>query len=302
MTKIISIINYKGGVGKTTTTLNVGAALSKFHSKKVLLIDLDPQTNLTLSLMPFKKWKKAVTVSGSIKDLFEAYINRNYSYSVKNAIIKNPVNNKKYKNLDILPAHLGMLLIDLQLAQSFILMGDYEDKWLEIWGHKSILYKNLKLIENEYDVILIDCPPNFNIITQNAIFASDFYIIPSIPDYLSVLGMKIIEGLIKEIDNVSTKIAEILKRKYVSTPILGILFTRVKIGSSGPVQLHKTKMKQINKMYPKKAFNNYITDSIAIPESSGEYVPIFEYKKSKAKHSQNQFKKLAEEIVERLKL
>ncbi len=304
MAKIISVINFKGGVGKTTVTLNVGTALAKYHQKRVLLIDTDPQTNLTLSLMSFKEWKAVAEKSGSIKDLFEAFMERNSSYSIRNSIIKTPVQVDgiiRVSNMDLLPSHLSMLLIDINLAKSFVVMGEYEDRWLEMWEHRAILKKGLSEIADDYDIILIDCPPNFNIITQNAIFSSDYYIIPAIPDYLSLLGLKIIDGLVKEINDIGKKISDKLNKHYTVTEILGILFTRVKLGTKGPVHLHDDKMKQVEEIYPDKFFHNYITDSIAIPEASGECLPIFEYKNQKATSSQEQFKELTEEIFYKLK-
>lgn len=303
MAKIISIINFKGGVGKTTTTLNIGAGLAKFHDKKVLLIDLDPQTNLTLSMMSFKLWKDRVDESGSIKDLFEAFMNRDVSYAVSNSIIKSPIRDDKnilIPKLDLVPSHLSMLLIDLQLAKSFVIMGEFESKWVEMWEHRSILKQGLLDIKDDYDLILIDCPPNFNVVTQNAIFSSDYYIIPSIPDYLSVIGMKVIGGLVEEIDSIGEKVSNILKRNYSRTELLGILFNRVKIGSTGPVHLHQSKMEQIDNMYPNKRFESYISDSIALPESNVKCIPVFEYKSSKAHNSQEQFKLLCDEIINRI--
>ncbi len=304
MAKIISIINFKGGVGKTTIALNIGAGLAKNHSQRILLIDTDPQTNLTFSLLPFNRWKKQVEENGSIKNLFEAFMERNLSYTVKSSIIKKPVivnDDERISHLDLLPSHLSMLLIDVHLAKSFVIMGEFEDKYLEMWEHRSIMRNGLQEIMDDYDLIIIDCPPNFNIVTQNAIFSSDCYIIPAIPDYLSVLGMKVIDGLVKEIDYIGKNISPKLKRKYKETDILGIVFNRVKLGSKGPVHLHSSKMAQIEEMYPNKVFKNYITDSIAIPESTGECVPIYEYDNPKAKNSKDQFTDLTQEIFNRIK-
>jgi chromosome partitioning protein len=301
MAKIISIINFKGGVGKTTIALNIGAGLAQYHSQRVLLIDTDPQTNLTFSLMPFNNWKKQVEENGSIKNLFEAFMDRNLSYSVKSSIMSKSINGlEKIYIIDLLPSHLSMLLIDVHLAKSFVIMGEFEDKYLEMWEHRAILKNGLKEVHDDYDIIIIDCPPNFNIVTQNAIFASDCYIIPAIPDYLSVLGMKVIDGLVKEIDDIGKNISPKLNRDYKITDILGIVFNRVKLGSKGPVQLHSSKMKQIEEKYPNKLFQNYITDSIAIPESTGECIPIFEYDNPKAKNSKEQFKELTNEIYSRI--
>ncbi len=303
MAKIVSVINFKGGVGKTTITLNLGAALAKYHNKRVLLIDTDPQTNLTFSLLPFGEWKEKVEYNGSIKNLFEAFMERNISYSIKDSIIKNPIKkdgNVKIENLDLLPSHLSMLLIDVHLAKSFVIMGEFEDKWLEMWEHRSIIKNGLSEIRNKYDIILIDCPPNFNIVTQNSIFASDFFIIPAIPDYLSVIGMKVIDGLVKEIDEIGTKIAPKLNKAYPQTEILGVVFNRVKLGSRGPVHLHAEKMAQIKESYKNKTFNSYITDSIAIPESIGKCLPIFEHNDNKAENSKEQFMNLAKEVYDKM--
>ena len=125
MGKVISFINYKGGVGKTTTTYHVGCSLALFHGKRVLLIDVDPQANLTFLCATPGRWETFKRVNGTIADLFNAYLKDSFeTYPMSNVIWKSPIetyaNGKvsadAVRNLDMTPSDVDLLGIDIDLA------------------------------------------------------------------------------------------------------------------------------------------------------------------------------------------
>jgi len=167
MSKIISISNHKGGVGKTTSTINIGAGLVEL-GKKVLLIDLDPQANLSQSLgYP----DEDVNIYGAFKG----------DYKIQ------PI--QVVKGLDIIPSTLHLSGAEVEVSE--------EAK------AKYILKKLLEPIRASYDYILIDCPPSLGLLTINAFIASDEVFIPLQAQYLAIQGLT---KLIDVIDRVNSKL------------------------------------------------------------------------------------------------
>lgn len=167
--KIISFINHKGGVGKTTTTLNLGKALSK-EGKKVLIIDFDPQANLSLSIK-----KNGLTPN------ITQILTQNPPISIKNAI------HSISDNFDIIPTSLDLSSTEIQLQN-------------DVNGYFK-LKKYLKELNSEYDYILIDCPPSLGILTFNALIASKFAIIVVQAEFLAVQGLQTITNFIEQLQD-----------------------------------------------------------------------------------------------------
>ncbi len=158
MTRVISISNHKGGVGKTTSVVNLGAALANFK-KKVLLVDMDPQANMSVSF--------------GISDAEE-----NVYMALKGEQILKPIN--VYKNLDIIASTLDLSGAETELSAEA--------------GREYIFQELLEPIKANYDYVLIDCPPSLGLLTVNAFTASDEIFIPIQPHYLAIKGLtKILE-------------------------------------------------------------------------------------------------------------
>ena len=183
MTKVISMINLKGGVGKTTTTLAIAEFLSQVHKKKVLVIDLDPQTNATVALIGEKKWKEKNELGETVCQMFKDKLDQTSRFKISTAIEKNVSNlGGGIEGLDLLPSSLD--LIEIQDTISKI-----SDQEFNLTSPVMILKEHVENIKKKYDFILIDCPPNLGIITNNGILISDYYLIPTIPDILSTYGI-----------------------------------------------------------------------------------------------------------------
>ena len=159
MGKVIAIANQKGGVGKTTTAINLAASLAALE-KKVLIIDADPQANTTsgLNFSPDNDEKRT---------LYEVMIGE---LDVHNALIQTEIS-----NLHMVPSHINLVAVEIEML-------DAEDR-------ESILKKAIAPIRNEYDYIVIDCSPSLGLITVNSLTAADSVMIPVQPAFFALEGL-----------------------------------------------------------------------------------------------------------------
>ena len=157
MGKVISIANQKGGVGKTTTSINLSTILAK-KGKKVLLIDADPQGNGTSGLGINKEQKFSV-----------------YDVLIEDIEVENTLQKTQVKNLDLCPSNINLAGAEVQLVS----MEDREYR----------LKTKLDIIKNKYDYIIIDCPPSLGLVTLNAFTASDSVLIPVQCEYYALEGL-----------------------------------------------------------------------------------------------------------------
>lgn len=200
--KIVSFINLKGGVGKTTLCLSIGEFLAFAMKKDVLIIDLDSQSNLTSaivspSIIDIYKAKK-----GSIYHLFNDLLSEEPTFHVWNleeAVVPPTSCSNIRKN-----EHLSAILSLPELGQFDESLAEALEKCLKAEGKKlknirwtvewrKILKNRLEPLRSKYDYILIDCPPSLSLFTSNALVASDYYLTPISPEYLSIQGLDLIQ-------------------------------------------------------------------------------------------------------------
>lgn len=188
---IVSVINYKGGVGKTTLTANLAAELA-WRGHKVLMIDLDAQASLTFSFITPDDWQTNYANNKTIKNWFDSFdVGSPLPLS---DIIFTPGAVASYLRarqgkLDLIASHLGLINVDLELATKLGGANLTQAKRNFLTVHSMLATGLSKLDVDAYDLVLIDCPPNFNIVTKTAIIASNFLLVPARPDYLSTLGI-----------------------------------------------------------------------------------------------------------------
>ncbi len=245
MSRVISISNHKGGVGKTTSVVNLGAAFANLK-KKVLLIDMDPQANMTVSL----------GIEESENNIYKA---------LKGEQNLTPI--KIYKNLDIIASTLDLSGAETELSAEA--------------GREYIFGELLEPIRNNYDYIIIDCPPSLGLLTVNAFTASDEIFIPIQPHYLAIKGLtKILE--------VVNKIKKRLNRNLEITGVFVTMFDRRKI-------LHKDIYETIITYFQDRVFRTQIRENIALAEAPSAGLDIFRY--DAKSNGADDYTYLAKEII-----
>lgn len=211
MSKVISVINLKGGVAKTTTTVQLAECLSSEFGKRVLVIDLDPQTNATIALIGEDRWNTLNENKQTLFHLFNDKLHKTNEFNIADAI-QPDVSNLKLSKLSLLSSSIQ--LIDIQdRIEDIASKSNFSINPMEVL--KSAIHTYL----NDYDYVLIDCPPNLGFITQNGIEISDYYLIPTVPDRLSTYGIPQIIKKIKDLSlwrNLQIKCLGLIITKYVS--------------------------------------------------------------------------------------
>ena len=232
MGKIIAIANQKGGVGKTTTSVNLAASLGVLE-QKILLIDSDPQANASSGL-----GIDIDTVRNGTYQLLE------HTVSAKDAIVKT-----NSPNVDIIPAHIDLVAIEIELV-------DKDER-------EYMLKKALKEIKDDYDYILIDCAPSLGLITLNSLVAADAVIIPIQCEYFALEGLGKLLNTIKGVQKIHNK----------ELDIEGLLLTMY----DSRLRLSNQVVEEVKKHFENMVFKTIIQRNVRLSEAPSHGESIIKY-------------------------
>ena len=238
MSHVFSTINLKGGVGKTTTTVALADYFSSAMHKSVLVIDLDPQTNATVMMIGEDKWRKLNQREHTVARLFKDALDPdNKRFDFDKTLQKGVSNVRGALTVDLLPSSLD--LIDVQDRLVTISTG----RFFAV-NPTELLWRAVKPHLDNYDVVIVDCPPNLGIITLNGLRISDGFLIPTIPDVLSTYG---IPQILSRIEQFSNEIAETIEP-------LGIAITKYQANST----VHRNTVKRLRSNGSPRVFDTLI--------------------------------------------
>jgi chromosome partitioning protein len=287
--KVISVINYKGGVGKTTLTSNIAGELA-YRGYDVLMIDLDPQASLTFSFIDPEYWREEVSSNKTIKNWFSTKKKEKEKNFNKLIITPEAVNDALdgRGKLELVSSHLELINVDLELATQ---LGGVDQQQIGenyIKVHRR-LKDGLKQIPKEaYDYVIIDCPPNFNIVTKCAIVASDYVLIPAKPDYLSTMGIDYLQASINKLVADYNGFCEKMEDEDddyqpISPEIIGVVFTMVQFYGGMPINACRQYIDKTKDLgFP--VFDNYMRENKTLYADAPRYgVPVvLNYKRNRA--------------------
>jgi len=251
--KIISFSNQKGGVGKTTSAVNIAASLG-ILGNKVLLIDLDPQGNATSGVGIAKK-----SLKYSVNDVLTG------GASAKDAIIVT-----EFENLSILPANISLASAEYNLYQET--------------GAQDIMKKALAPIKDDYDYIIIDCPPSLSMLTVTAMVASDGVVIPMQCEFYALEGLSQLTVTINRIKN----------NYNSSLNITGILITMY----NSRLLLSLQVINELNKHYSDKLFSTHVSRGVKVSEAPGFGMPVYYH--DKRSKGAKEYLAIAKELATRI--
>lgn len=266
--KIIAFINFKGGVGKTANVVNIGAALAKYHDRKVLIVDLDAQSNASLWLMQPQHWREHTRdLTRSVYQIFYDHIVGTSLFHFERAIVKG-VPHQKFPliaNLDLLPSVVEMISIEDKIHQN---------RYAPMY---TFLFKSLSPFLDGYDYVFLDCPPNLYSVTKNALFTADYCVIPYIPDFLSLSGFEVLVDTIQEFYNRVSARMTARKKPQVAAFIINHFAQRKNVFELGinelKILIHQ--LKPSGKIHPQAALlTPYVRFNVHIAESTSEHLPV----------------------------
>ena len=252
MGKIIAVANQKGGVGKTTTAVNLTAALGA-HGYRTLLVDVDPQGNSTSGLGVNKRGLKHST----------------YDLLVSGTPAEQILVHTPFQNVDLLPSNIALAGAEIELVE-------LENRALQL---KSALIR----LKNQYDFILIDCPPSLGIITLNAFTASDTLLIPIQCEYYALEGLSQLIATLRQV-----------KRLYnPNIDIEGVLLTMY----DSRLNLTAQVVEELKKYFPQKIYRTVIPRNVRLSEAPSFGQPVMYY--DRASKGCAAYDELAIELLEK---
>ena len=278
--RVIAFINYKGGVAKTTTTYHVGCSLAQHFNKRVLFVDIDPQTNLTFLCSAIEDWGKFKDNNGTIADMYRRFLKRK-ALNTKNFIWREPVGaslRRPIRNLDLIPCDIDLIGEDLggaPVSGTFPSLQMLRRQSSEYLRERSFLRRIFKEVQDQYDYILIDCPPNLYLMTQNALIAANWYVVTAIPDHLSTIGLNILQRKVREIGANLEAAQNFAGRSGAKVAAIGgIVFVRARLGGSRITNVHRDTIAQVQAEQG-NCFQHHTTELIGFGEAAEQSLPVW---------------------------
>jgi chromosome partitioning protein len=285
--------------------------LALYHEKRVLLVDIDPQTNLTFLCAVQHRWQQYKNRGGgTIVSLYKRYL-EGKEVDISKGIWKSPIQSRDgdplASNLDLIPSDLELLvdqdvkvLGSTKLSKANPLAVQVSEIKIRAEHYvipRIFLKQVLKQCDKDYDYVLIDCPPNLYLLTQNALLSSQYYIITALPDHLSTIGMRQLINRADDLSNLLISHGKLIGQILSKPEVGGIIFVRVL--RQQLTRIHAETMDKVRHDYRDLVFNDNTTELTGYQEASVDAMPVFLYRSANAKRAADQYLAITDEFVRR---
>lgn len=285
MAKRISIINFKGGVGKTTLSFNLAAGLVRYHGARVLVVDMDHQSSLSIVCLGAANWQKIVSAKKTVTEIFRPFVSQSPMPAAE-IVASTQLNQKYYAGLKIVPASLQLDDVEIELTSSHhgnAIQSEWDKRtlicrWLEETG-----------VDGNFDYVIFDCPPATKIVSQNAIAASHGYIVPVIPEAVMERGAPHLAGMVKDgIDKRMNALATLGTSRPIYVPdtrLAGIAVTRIQTHGaalSGYTDDHTQHLHSLRNYWKSDLITPHIVAGTGISQALADGAPVYDHA-----HNQN---------------
>lgn len=307
MATVIAFINYKGGVAKTTSAYHIGCWLAGMKEKRVLLIDIDPQTNLTFLCASVEDWQKRKKDPGTILHMYRRYVDRKPIDTGK-YIWREPIrlrDGRRHPRVHLIPCDIDLIGEDVatgDIVGSYPSMAKLKEQAVSVLRDRQFLCRVVGEVGSEYDYVIIDCPPNLYLMTQNALLAADYYIVTAIPDHLSTIGLNTLHGKVRDMDRMLDSAATLVGKRHAGYAELGgILFVRVRIGGQIMTNAHSDKMAEVRSSFGDKCFDAHTTELIGYTEAAANSLPVWLHDSDNARRAagKQEYPKVVDQMLQR---
>ena len=281
MAKRISIINFKGGVGKTTLSYQLAAGLVRYHSPaRVLVVDMDHQSSLSIVCLGAQAWNRAVAADQTVNEIFKPFIGQSPHMPGLEIISGTHLSPRYYANLHVVPASLQLDDIEIELTASH-----HGNAIQSEWNKRTLLCRWIEEsgVDSQYDYILFDCPPATKIVSQNAIAASHGYIIPVIPEAVMERGAPHLFEMVRSgIDTRLKALAAMGTPRSMHVPdtaLVAVAITRIKThgpAMSGFTDDHTQHLASLERYWRNNLVLPYIEDGTGVSQTLAEGVPVYD--------------------------
>ncbi|PMB51769.1 cobyrinic acid a,c-diamide synthase [Fischerella thermalis CCMEE 5201] len=293
---VIATANMKGGVGKTTLSVNIATCLAKEHGKRVLVLDLDSQISATLSLMSPMEFAKRRKNRKTFRYLIDQIINPEpeQKHTIQDIILSQVCN---LPGLNLLPGDIDLydeFVVSEMLHQQAVTLGetDFETIWNRF--ERVLLGKLLEPVREEYDFIILDCAPGYNLLTRSALATSNFYILPAKPEPLSVVGIQLLERRIAQLKESHEHEAKI------DIQMLGIVFT-MSNANLLTGRYYKQVMQRVHQDFgAEKICQTQIPVDVNVAKAVDSFMPVI--LNAPQSSGSKAFSQLTQELVQKLRI
>ena len=313
MAKRVSIINFKGGVGKTTLAFHLGTGLARFHKGRVLLIDMDHQSSLSVLCLGALGWQKAINEKMTIDEVFRSFVGQ-IGQSTSEIIVENPMRRMPYRGtsydgMDLVPANLSLDDVEIELTAS------HQGNAIQSeWNKRTLICRWIEenRIDEKYDYIIFDCPPATKIVSQNAIAASHGYIIPVVPEAVMERGAPHLHQMVRTGIDARLKALALMKEAnprpihVPDTRLVGLVVTRIQTGpraESGYTDDHTQHLHSLQERWKTKLLKPYIRQGTGVSQALSDGAPVYDRGNTQnigSRSIHTQFEKLTAKIKQRM--